>query len=388
MKNKLTDKVKKVFIKDKEKNVNESEKKENFQENNGKVFKSSKNFLFFALIVICFGIIFYPFITVITFSILTSYLAHPLYKSFNKKLWEVFSLILTWISIIIIVIVPIYLVWSITYNQVKSMVYDANVYVEKNSSIFTQLPNTWTQEDKSQNKIISYVYDQFEWNKELIDETTKTLTTFIKNIWQWVLKHWANIAKSIPILMINLILYFFLTSSLIVNWWKVRKVFKLILPLDSNVFDLYMIRIKSMTKWVIRWNFFISLIQSALTTLSFIIAWIPYSWIVFIICFFLYFPMIWSFILFIPATIYLIIKWQYIMAIFVFIFNSIVIWNIDNILRWKFTPKEASIDSSLMILSVLSWVTIFWIMWILYWPIIAVIWLTSIKVYIELNEKK
>lgn len=390
MTNKLLDKVKKTFTKKDSKTTkeNKNEKVYVYVENDEKVFKSSKNFLFFALIIISFSVIFYPFITVIAFSILTAYFAFPLFRFFNKKFWELFSLILTWLSIIIIVVVPLYVIWNVTYSQVKSMVNDANVLVEKNSSIFTQLTNTWITEKTDQNKIVSFVYEQLEWNKELLDELTKSFTTIAKNLWQWVLKYWANIAKSIPSIIINLILYFFLSSSLIVSWPKVRNIFKSILPLDSNVFELYMYRIKSMTSWVIKWNFIISLIQSALTTISFIIAWIPYSWIVFIVWFFLYFPMIWSFPLFIPATIYLIIKWQYIMAAFILIFNSIIISNVDNLLRWKFTPKEASIDSSLMILSVLSWVTIFWIMWILYWPIIAVIWLTSIKVYIELNEKK
>lgn len=73
---------------------------------------------------------------------------------------------------------------------------------------------------------------------------------------------------------------------------------------------------------------------------------------------------------------------------FIFIWNNILIANVDNILRGNFLPKEVKIHNTLMFLSVLSGMLLFGIMGIIYGPIITIIGLTSINLYKELSSKK
>lgn len=67
-------------------------------------------------------------------------------------------------------------------------------------------------------------------------------------------------------------------------------------------------------------------------------------------------------ILYVPASIYLIIKGKYLAAIFLFLINSVLVANIDNVARGRFVPKEAQIDNTLMFISILSGLILFGMM--------------------------
>lgn len=160
-----------------------------------------------------------------------------------------------------------------------------------------------------------------------------------------------------------------------------------IIPIDNHSVDLYIEKMKYMTSGIMRGNFIIAGIQALATALSFIAIGIPYAGLICIVSFLLYLPMIGTVILYIPATLFLIIKGKFLLALLFFIWNSIIVANIDNVMRAKFVPREAQIDNSLMFLSVLSGVILFGVMGVLYGPLLTVIGITSIKMYMEVKKK-
>ena len=87
------------------------------------------------------------------------------------------------------------------------------------------------------------------------------------------------------------------------------------------------------------------------------------------------------------SYIYLIIKGKYIAVVLLFLWNSIAVFNIDNIFRGKFLPVEARIDNTLIFISVLSGVMLFGVLDVLYGPLLAVIGVTAIDLYKELQQE-
>jgi predicted PurR-regulated permease PerM len=167
----------------------------------------------------------------------------------------------------------------------------------------------------------------------------------------------------------------------------VKEIIREIIPIDNHSVDLYIEKMKYMTSGIMRGNFIIATIQAIATVVSFIVIGIPYTGLIFIVSFLLYLPMIGTVVLYIPATIYLIIKGKFFLALLFFIWNSIIVANIDNVMRGRFVPKEAQIDNSLMFLSVLSGVILFGVMGVLYGPLLTVIGITSVKMYMEVKKK-
>lgn len=341
-----------------------------------KIFQKNKNLVLLAIVIICFSVIFLPFLNVIAASLVTAYLAYPLFKKLNKKFWEILSMTLTWLSIFLIIIIPIWIISGITFYQVKTVINDT-----KNTQIL-DIKNI------ENNKYFRWVESYLEENEESVKEIENTINNTIKETWKIIIIKVGEFIKWLPFFMIKLIMYIFITSSLIINWVKIKNILKNLAPVDGKIFETFTEKIKYMTNWIMVWNFIVAAIQAATSAISFMFVWIPYAGIIFMISFLLYIPMIWTVILYIPATIYLIIKWKYLAAILLFLWNSVAVANIDNVFRGHFVPKEAKIDNTLMFIAILSWFLLFGVMWVLYGPLLAVIWVTSIKLYLELKEKK
>lgn len=354
-----------------------------------KISTPQKSLVFFIMIILSFGMIAFPFINVIIFSFITAFFSKWLYKFLLKKVNPTLSIITTWIAIFITICVPLYFLTHITFVQVQNAVEDVQEIITQNwedeLAIFSN-----TQWEKQDNTIF-HIKEKLETFKTDYKEEFKliedTLTDNVKKVWEGFIAKTKNILAEIPIFIIKVILYVFLTTSLLINWKKVKKIIKAIIPINNSIIDIYISRMQEMTIGIIKWSLVVALIQATLTTISFMLVWVPYAWIVFILSFLLYIPMVWTVLLYIPVIMWLIFTWSYISAIIILFWNSIVVANVDNVLRGRFVTGEAKVDNSLIFLSMLSWLTLFWVMWVLYGPLIVIIWVTSIKIYMEMQEK-
>jgi predicted PurR-regulated permease PerM len=71
---------------------------------------------------------------------------------------------------------------------------------------------------------------------------------------------------------------------------------------------------------------------------------------------------------------------------FVVLFHLIGITNIDNFLRPILVPKEAKLDSALMLLSVFSGIAMFGFFGIVLGPVLMIMIVTTISVYLEVYK--
>jgi predicted PurR-regulated permease PerM len=73
-------------------------------------------------------------------------------------------------------------------------------------------------------------------------------------------------------------------------------------------------------------------------------------------------------------------------GIFVILFHIIVVTNIDNILRPILVPREARLDSALMLLSVFAGITMFGAFGIVIGPVLMIVIVTTISVYLAVYK--
>ncbi len=331
----------------------------------------------------------YPFLNLIIFSIITAFFSKWFYRLLLEKTKPVIAISITWIAIFITIVCPLYFISYVSFTQVQDVVWEVQEIVKNNQenklSIFTN--KEWRSNDNALNLLSSKI-EKFKTNNEKEFKIVEdAIIDSAKKIWEFSVAKVGNILKEIPIFVVKVILYVFLTTSLLINGKKFKKTIKAIIPLNNSVIDLYISRLQEMTIGIAKWSLIVALIQAVLTTASFMLVGIPYAWIVFMISFVLYIPMVWTVLLYIPAIIWLVLTWSYLSAILIFFWNSIIVANVDNVLRGRFVSDDAKVDNSLIFLSMLSGLSLFWIMWVLYWPLVIIIWVTSIKIYMEIQDK-
>ncbi len=70
-------------------------------------------------------------------------------------------------------------------------------------------------------------------------------------------------------------------------------------------------------------------------------------------------------------------------GVFVILFHLIVVTNIDNFLRPILVPREARLDSALMLLAVFAGITMFGAWGIVIGPVLMIVIVTTISVYLQ-----
>lgn len=366
-----------------------------------KFFKKNQNLLFLVIILITFGVIFSPFLNVIGASIVSAYFAYPLFQKLRKKMSESIAITISWLVIFSIILIPLTIVATITFYQAKIFVKQTLNYVngpniEKDINRIIE-NNTFLKEYISTSFLEEYVVPTaqsgstkfteipwiYEWYRE---ESINGSESIINKYGISIFKFIGGVIKEIPLSALKLILYTFLTSSLLVYGATIHEIIKRIIPLDNAIFDRYTEKIKQTTDGIMKWNFIVAAIQAVVTTISFWAVGIPYLGIIFLLSFILYIPMIGTLIFYLPATIYIFIQGKYIIAILFFLCNSLIIANIDNVMRWRFIPKETQVNNTLIFLSILSGMILFGFIGILYGPLIIVIGVTTVQMYLETQK--
>ena len=175
--------------------------------------------------------------------------------------------------------------------------------------------------------------------------------------------------------------------SLLSNRAEVLMLIRRLNPLGMEVTDLYLAKMGAMVRGAVRGQFIIAVIQGMLGAISIYIAGFHDAF--FIIAIFLIalslIPL-GSGIVTIPFGIGMMIFGNIAGGAFVVLFHLIGITNVDNFLRPILVPKEAKLDSALMLLSVFSGIAMFGFFGIVLGPVLMIMIVTTISVYLEVYK--
>lgn len=325
-----------------------------------------------------------PYFGTILFSGLVAYLFNPVYKFVLRKTKRVgVSITATLITAVLAVLIPLGFIIMLTVSQVDSIIND----IQSNTSLITSESVQHITENSVNrvNKVIIALPggESLEVNKDQVQSGIKQLAVEFLNL---VVNFIKSFGSAFFGLISTSILSLFLIVALLRYQDELVKIVHKVSPYDERLNNLYMHRAGTMTKAMVGGQFVIALCQGMASAASLWIAGLNYIGFFAVFLTFMSFIPLGAGIITIPIGIILILTGNVWQGIFVILFHVIVVSSIDNFLRPALVPKDASLNTALMLLAVFSGMALFGPSGIIFGPVLMILILTTFRLYGEYNK--
>ncbi|KAA0113057.1 AI-2E family transporter [Mycolicibacterium sp. P9-22] len=330
------------------------------------------------VIAILFGAYFLRgYFILIVVAAVVAYLFDPLYERLRKRFSAGLSATLTLLAALAIVIIPISGAVAIGVVQITNMVRSVADWVGK-----TDLSTLGDRSLRVVNELLDRV--PFLQSTNITPEQLQHwVVTFAQRAGEWGLHFLQGAAGGLFGGLTAAIIFLYVFISLLVNGDDLRLLIRRLNPLGEEATDLYLAKMAAMVRGTVRGQFVIALAQGIAGAISIYIAGFHDGFFIFaILLSALSVIPLGGGIVTIPFGIGLALFGNVIGGIFVIVFHVIVVTNIDNVLRPILVPKEAKLDSALMLLSVFAGITMFGFLGIVIGPVVMIVIVTTISVYL------
>jgi predicted PurR-regulated permease PerM len=333
------------------------------------------------VIAILFGAYFLrTYFILIIVAAVVAYLFSPLYDRFNKRLGTGLSATLTLLAVIACIFVPVGLIVLLAVIQITDMVKSVAAWVER-----TDLSTLGDKTLTVVNELLARV--PFVHITVTPDMIRKAMTTVAQNGGQWLLHLLQGAAGGVLGGITAAILFLYVFISLLTNKDSVQRLIRQLNPLGEEVTDLYLAKMGAMVGGTVRGQFIIALCQGVAGAISIYIAGFHDGFFIFaIVLSALSVIPLGSGIITIPFGIGMILFGNVYGGAFVILFHLIVVTNIDNFLRPILVPREARLDSALMLLSVFAGIGMFGAFGIVIGPVLMFVIVSTISVYLAVYK--
>ena len=333
------------------------------------------------VIAILFGAYFLrQYFILIVVAAVVAFLFGPLYNRLNKRMGTGLSATLTLLAAFASVIVPISLIVLIAVVQISEMVKSVSDWVAK-----TDMSTLGDKTLKFVNELLARVpFADVTVTPEMI---RKAMTTVGQNGGEWLLHTLQGAAGGLIGGITGAILFLYVFISLLTNKDAVQRLIRQLNPLGEEVTDLYLAKMGAMVNGTVRGQFIIAICQGVAGAISIYIAGFHDGFFIFaILLSALSVIPLGSGVISIPFGIGMMLFGNVFGGIFVILFHLIVVTNIDNFLRPILVPREARLDSALMLLSVFAGITMFGAFGIVIGPVLMIVIVTTISVYLAVYK--
>lgn len=317
------------------------------------------------------------FFILIVVAAVAAYLFSPLYQRLNRRLGSGLSATLTLLAAFAAVIVPLSLFVLLAVVQITTMVERVADWVGR------------TDLSALGDRALQFVNDLLR-RVPYIDTTVtpeslrESMTKVAQEAGQWLLGLLQGAAGGVFGAVTALILFLYVFLSLLVNRERVVTVVRQLNPLGEDVTDVYMSKMGAMVKGTVMGQFVIAVCQGVAGAASIYLAGFHHGFFLFaVLLSALSVIPLGSGIVTIPFGIGMILFGNVFGGAFVILFHLIVVTNIDNFLRPILVPREARLDSALMLLAVFAGITMFGAWGIVIGPVLMIVVVTTISVYLQ-----
>lgn len=333
------------------------------------------------VIAIVFGAYFLRgYFILIVVAAVVAYLFSPLFARLNKRLSTGLSATLTLLAAIAAVIVPLGIFVTLAVVQITTMVERVAEWVER-----TDLS---TLGDRALNLVNGTLHRVPYIDVTVTPESLRgTMTKVAQEAGQWLLHLLQGAAGGLFGGVTAAILFLYVFLSLLTNRDKVLLLIRRLNPLGEEITDLYMGKMGAMVKGTVMGQFVIAVCQGVLGAVSIYIAGFHQGFFLFaVLLSALSVIPLGSGIITIPFGVGMILFGNIFGGVFVILFHIIVITNVDNFLRPILVPREARLDSALMLLAVFAGIAMFGAWGIVIGPVLMIVIVTTISVYLAVYK--
>lgn len=330
------------------------------------------------VVAIAFGAYFLRgFFILIVVAAVVAYLFEPLYTRLNTRIGSGLSATLTLLAALVIVIVPIAGAVAIGVVQIGVMIRSVTDWVGK-----TDLSSLGDRALRMVNELLDRV--PFLQGTDVTPESLqKWVATFAQRAGQWGLEFLQSAAGGLFGGLTAAVIFLYVFISMLVKGDELRLLIRRLNPLGEEVTDLYLAKMAAMVRGTVQGQFVIALAQGVAGAISIYIAGFHEGFFIFaLLLSALSVIPLGGGIVTIPFGIGMAVFGNIGGGIFVVLFHLLVVTNIDNVLRPILVPKEAKLDSALMLLSVFAGITMFGFLGIVIGPVVMIVIVTTISVYL------
>jgi len=311
-----------------------------------------------------------PVITLILSSILLAYISFPIYKRIRKKISnESVSIIISLLVVVIIILIPFsFLVVGVAqqgyyfYNSLSDT-------VAKGAILGFACD--------SENSKVCFLINQAE--KFSVDQLSqfgidKQLQIYLPIIEEKI----KNLMLKIPLIIAEIFITLVMTYFILKDYKSILKKISDIIPIKPNTEKKVIKEFGNITHTVIYAQLFVALVQGMVGTLGFYIFGAPFPILSgVLIAFFALIPFIGTSLIWVPASLYLILSgyfsqnyWVLGKGIGLFLYGMLIIATIDNILLAKIVNAKAKVSPIIVIIGVIGGTSMFGVVGIFIGPIL------------------
>jgi len=309
-----------------------------------------------------------------------AYLFTPLFNWFDKRLSTGLSAACTVLAALASVIVPVGLLVVLAVVQIARMVDSVAGWVKT------------TNPSELGDKVLQLVNDvlarvPFLHVTVTAEMLRNTMISAARTVGEWLLHFLQGAAGSLAGAITSAIIFLYVFVALLVNREKLRILIGQLNPLGEEVTDLYLRRMGSMVRGTVSGQFVIALCQGVAGAASIYVAGFHHGFFIFaILLTALSIIPLGGGIVTIPFGIGMILFGNIFGGAFVVLWHLLVVTNIDNFLRPILVPRDARLNSALMLLSVFAGIAMFGPWGIIIGPVLMIVIVTTIDVYLAVYK--
>lgn len=334
------------------------------------------------MLAVVFGAYFLRgYFILIVMAAVAAYLFEPLFERFRKRFGTGLSVTLTVLAALLMVIIPVTLLVFLAVVQISAMVDSVSGWLAE-----TDLSSLGDRALRYTNDVIDRVplLNGVDVTPELLRER---VTTIAQHVGEYLLHVLQGAAGGLLGGVTAAFLFLYVFISLLSQHERVQTLIRQLNPLGEQVTDLYLAKMGAMVRGTVRGQFVIALAQGLSGALSIYIAGFHDGFFIFaILLTALSMIPLGGGIISIPFGIGMILFDNVVGGIFVIAFHLIVVTNIDNFLRPILVPKQARLDSALMLLAVFAGITMFGFWGLIIGPVLMIVIVTTISVYLAVYK--
>lgn len=342
------------------------------------ITSTNRNFFYLVVLLACFFtyMTIRPYLASIVLSLLAAIMYRPLYVRCLR--WcrgrKAAAMLLTMIAMTISLLAPLALVANVTIRQALQFTYDLSNLVAGGSVTLRQVVM------QTNNLLESIPLLDYE-------ITEAGLIKSVQQISGPVSSYLANSALAIGSTSIQLITQVIVFVSVLITVLpitpRVLQIAKDLSPLDDTLDHRYIQRITAMARAMVRGVFVIALAQGVAAGIFLAIGGVPYVAFWTLLCIAFAFLPLGVNVITVPAGIVLIAFGSVWQGLLVIIGGLLVVSNIDTILRPLLVPKEANINSALVLIGALGGLHLFGFLGVIYGPVVMIFLVTTVEIYLE-----
>jgi predicted PurR-regulated permease PerM len=335
----------------------------------------------FTLIAVLFGAYFLRnFFVLIVVAAVGAYLFTPLFNRFNRRLGTGLSATCTLLSALVMVIVPVGLLLVLAFVQISRMVDSIAGWVRT-----TDLSGLGDKVLHMVNDLLARI--PFAHITITAETLRKAMVTAGRNVGEWLLHFLQGAVGGIAGAVTGAIIFLYVFVALLVNREKIRTLIGQLNPLGDEVTDLYLRKAGAMVRGTVFGQFVIALCQGVAGAASIYVAGFHHGFFIFaILLTALSIIPLGGGIVTIPFGIGMIFYGNIFGGAFVILWHLLVVTNIDNFLRPILVPRDARLNSALMLLSVFAGIAMFGPWGIVIGPVLMILIVTTIDVYLAVYK--